>query len=458
MAEDLLRLPTLRATAVEELDDGSYLVHADIPKAVAFCTHCGSSQSYGHGIQEQRVVDVPNHGRRTIIALTRRRYRCMACRKTFFEAAPDLDNKRLATARLVAHVRKHCLRRTFADLAREVGLDDQTIRNIFDDLVKDLEKATQFETPRLLGLDEIKVVGRSRAVVTNVEENTLFDMLVDRNKATLMAYFRQMRDRDKVEVLTMDMWSVYAQVADKCFPGVPVVIDRFHVERMANDALEKVRKAVRKGLPTRQRLKLKDDRHLLLASFDRLSAEQRDTCAVWFEVYPQLGQAHAAKEGFAAIYRSASRAAAERAFDVWRDRLAPEVVPYFRDLVHAVMNRRRDVFNYFDHRITNAYTESVNNLIKLENRMGRGYSFEVLRARMLYDQQATKAGSTSVRKKAARPRQRPQPRPDTGLYTRVTPEMLRPAPRPTVEYVDEIVCYGAHIPTLVKLLEQGHFE
>jgi transposase len=222
MAEDLLRLPTLRATAVDELDDGSYLVHAHIPKAIAFCTHCGSSQSYGHGVQEQRVVDVPNHGRRTIIALTRRRYRCMACRKTFFEAAPDLDTKRLATARLVSHVRKHCLRRTFADLAREVGLDDQTIRNIFDDLVRELEKTTQFETPRFLGLDEIKVVGRSRAVVTNVEGNTLFDMLVDRNKATLMAYFRQMRDRDKVEVLTMDMWSVYAQVADKCFPGVPV--------------------------------------------------------------------------------------------------------------------------------------------------------------------------------------------------------------------------------------------
>ena len=60
-AEDLLRLPTLRATSVDELDDGSYLVHAQIPKAVAFCTHCGSSQPYGHGVQEQRVVDVPNH-------------------------------------------------------------------------------------------------------------------------------------------------------------------------------------------------------------------------------------------------------------------------------------------------------------------------------------------------------------------------------------------------------------
>ena len=34
--------------------------------------------------------------------------------------------------------------------------------------------------------------------------------------------------------------------------------------------------------------------------------------------------------------------------------------------------------------ITNAFTESINRLAKDKNRDGRGYSFEVMRARMLY--------------------------------------------------------------------------
>ena len=34
--------------------------------------------------------------------------------------------------------------------------------------------------------------------------------------------------------------------------------------------------------------------------------------------------------------------------------------------------------------VTNAYTESINRLAKDKNREGRGYSFEVMRARMLY--------------------------------------------------------------------------
>ena len=36
------------------------------------------------------------------------------------------------------------------------------------------------------------------------------------------------------------------------------------------------------------------------------------------------------------------------------------------------------------HRLTNAYTESLNSLIRCANRAGRGYSFEALRAKILY--------------------------------------------------------------------------
>ena len=38
----------------------------------------------------------------------------------------------------------------------------------------------------------------------------------------------------------------------------------------------------------------------------------------------------------------------------------------------------------FDQQVTNAFTESLNSLIRVTNRMGRGYSFEVLRAMILF--------------------------------------------------------------------------
>ncbi|MBD8526426.1 hypothetical protein [Pseudomarimonas arenosa] len=42
------------------------------------------------------------------------------------------------------------------------------------------------------------------------------------------------------------------------------------------------------------------------------------------------------------------------------------------------------------------FRPSVNGLAKGMNRMGRGYSFDVIRARMLYDPKARKAGAVEV--------------------------------------------------------------
>lgn len=79
------------------------------------------------------------------------------------------------------------------------------------------------------------------------------------------------------------------------------MFDRFHIQRMANDALEKLRKRIRKDLPARQRLKLKDERLLLLKRQHDLKGEDTARALEWFRQFPKLGEAHALKEGFLSI-------------------------------------------------------------------------------------------------------------------------------------------------------------
>ncbi len=57
----------------------------------------------------------------------------------------------------------------------------------------------------------------------------------------------------------------------------------------------------------------------------------------------------------------------------------------YKDLVRAVDNWHVEIFNYFDKRLTNAYTESINSIIRQVERMGRGYSFDALRAKILFN-------------------------------------------------------------------------
>src|SRR5699024_6789615 len=47
-------------------------------------------------------------------------------------------------------------------------------------------------------------------------------------------------------------------------------------------------------------------------------------------------------------------------------------------------------FNYFDKRLTNAYTESINSIIRQVERMGRCYSFDALRAKILFNEKLHK--------------------------------------------------------------------
>lgn len=69
-------------------------------------------------------------------------------------------------------------------------------------------------------------------------------------------------------------------------------IDKFHVVRMAIDAVEKVRKAIRKEVSTRQRLRLKDDRFTLLKRNHELSDSEQDKLLAWTTHFPELGRAY----------------------------------------------------------------------------------------------------------------------------------------------------------------------
>lgn len=450
---DFLHLPNLRTLTAQDMGD-HYHVEAEGGVAPTACPTC-HSPLYRHGSQRQTYLDTPMHGKRVVIEIDRKRYRCKVCGKTLFEPLPAMDSKRLATTRMVQHIERHCLRKTFAELSREVGVDDKTIRHIFDDYVTRLKETVVFETPEVLGIDELKIIGQYRAIITNVEKLALFDMLPTRNKADLIAYFKTMPGKDKVRILTMDLWNVYRQVAQDQFPGRMVVADRFHVVRLANDSIEKVRKAIRKGLETRDRLKLKDDRFVLLAREKNLSDKERAKLEKWTEMYPVLGAAYRAKEAFHDIYTHRSKDDAQKAAQEWLASMDKDVAWAFRENMCALRSWWDEIFNHYDYPTSNAYTESINNIAKGMNRMGRGYSFDVIRARLLFDDDARKDTRTTIRKKTRKKVERPSIGFALGdmSMSRISTYSLAYED----SYKDVTVEYGPYLPTLARKLEAGDF-
>lgn len=450
---DILQLRGLKPLSVTENGD-AYLIEAEGLAAPVYCPQCQSDRLHGHGTQMQSYRDTPLHGKTVQIAVHRQRYRCQDCGKTLFDPIQDLDGKRLATRRLVAYIQTHVFKQTFASLARQVDMDEKTVRQIFADHVADLESRIRFVTPRWLGIDELKIIGAYRAIITNIEHQTVFDLRESRSKADLLPYFKALRDKDSIEWVTMDMYHVYRQVVQATLPQARIIVDKFHIQRMANNLLEILRKRLRKTLSQRQRLKLKDERFLLLKRQRDLSPDAMRRMSEWFRQFPLLGEAHALKEGFLSVWDHDTRPAAEAAYARWLGTIPSGLQTDFHELTTAMHNWHEEIFSYFEHPITNAYTESVNNLAKAMNRMGRGYSFEVIRARMLYDAKARKSGTVIVREPARK-------RDDEPCYDSL-PEVSKflafkspPAPQRTVQRVVE---YGPSILELTRLLEDDYFE
>lgn len=386
---DLLGLPSLTSVSSEE-DAGRLIVTARVIEQTPSCPACGRTPCYKHDSREQEYADAPIRGKPVRIRITRRRYRCQDCTKTFFEPLAGFSAKREMTQRLVYLIGRKALTQSFADVAREMALDVQTVRDVFFDFAEYARRVLPLPTPRVMGIDEAKRAGELRTVLTNLEERTYFDLLPSYKLPALRAYLVSLPDRSKVEVVAMDLSNLFEMVIREHMPSAVIVADKYHVVRMANEALEAIHRKVRKPLPKGERLALFRQRGLLSSRAHRLDARGQRALEEIALRYPLLASAHEVKEDLYAIYDAPSRAEASARMDEWLAALPPEVQHYFKRVASALTTRREHILNYFDHRYTNAFTESANGVSKMMQRRGKRYGFEVMRLKLLYGKRAMK--------------------------------------------------------------------
>lgn len=348
--------------------DYRFLIKSNTPPP-SHCPKCGTFPNfYKRGKKDQLFFDLPMHGKRVGLITKRQRYRCLECKETFFEDLPDMDVSRSVTNRLIDWIQQASLEKTFTSIAEEIGVDEKTVRNIFNDYVGELESQTDLRIPKWLGIDEVHLLKNYRCVITDVENKSVIDILRKRNKDTVISYLSKLQDIDKIELVAMDMWNPYKSAVNTVIPHAKIVIDKFHVVKLANEALEKIRKANRQNVSAKERRQLMRDRYALLTRRkDLKDFDDQIRLQVWTDKFPLLGQAYELKEQFFDIYEAESLKEAYKLYQNWLSNVPKELITYFEDLIKAMNNWEEEIFNYFNSPITNAYTESLNRLIKTMN-------------------------------------------------------------------------------------------
>ncbi len=380
---DTLNLPGVKTSGVQHLGPG-YLARAEIISKTTNCPTCGSDKLSAFGTRKIRYMDLPMHGERALIDLDRQRYQCQSCKITFMAESAAFDPEYRLTTRAVQWMEKQSITKPFTHVAQHIGVDEKVVRKVFRRYAQKREKELVPTAGKHLGIDELYLLNQHRCIITNLGQQTVVDLLEQRKYPAVVAYLKQLKGIDEVENVCIDMWAPYKAAVNTVIPDAKVVVDKFHVVKLANWCMDIIRKSYQSELPTGQRRDLMHGRHILLSRHARLDDDQLERLQRWRKACPELADAYDFKEKFFAVYDCADAGAAKKAYEAWVNSLPFSIVKAFKPLMTAVRNWEGEIFSYFGSPITNAYTECLNGIAKITNRNGRGYSFDVIRFKLLF--------------------------------------------------------------------------
>lgn len=422
---------------LKHLEPISFDLDPDTETFIITCRSKGLEPPAGtrrNGAKEMDFRDFALRGIPAVLRVRRQRY-ITHDGQTIYEELPDIDATRRITLRFLEHLQQEAVRRTFADAALTNGVEETFVRRIFADYAKSELADYSFPMPRVLGMDETYLRKGYRFVLGDVENRRLLDMRSTRVKSSLDEYVGALDDRHKVEVICQDMYDPYRRLGRRHFPKAIAVVDKFHVVKMANEAVEMIRRSINAELSSADRVRLKGERKLLLMRHRDLKGKSLEKVEGWLEQRRDLALAYWAKEAFYDIYDEQKRAHAEQAYDRWAASLPQEIAHRFTPILTAMKRWRPYIFHYFEHPYTNAYVESLNGLIGEMQRLGRGYTFDILRAKALL--------------KFGPPRRAEEVR-----HYKFCFFPGRPSP---FGVNGEVLDYGVGIDDLVEVLRQGKF-
>lgn len=198
------------------------------------------------------------------------------------------------------------------------------------------------------------------------------------------------KEREVVKEVTLDMAGSMDKIVRRCFPCATRVIDRFHVQKLANDAIQEIRinhrwDAINEETNAKENAKLDGkkyvpeelqngdtkkqllarSRYLLFKSAEKWTATQKERAKLLFGLYPDIKQAYWLVHGLRMIFTNTkNKGVAYTKMAKWFNDVTDSDIKSFNTISATFYSHYPEILNYFDNRSTNASAESFNAKIK----------------------------------------------------------------------------------------------
>ena len=232
--------------------------------------------------------------------------------------------------------------------------------------------------PKRLSLDEFarrKGQGKFATILTDLDKSSLLEVIDSHKSDDIITVLKQhsLAMREGVEEVCVDMWGGFPKVIREVFPNAKIVIDRFHVQKLVNKALNKIRVLFKlKGLK---------NRCLLMNNNKNLVSEEKEELELMLNSYPTLRIAYELKEELIMIYNSdITPLGGMRKIKKWL--ISARIM--FGSAADTIESHLQEICNYFNNRTTSGVTEGINTRIKLIIRQSYGFkNFNLMKEKLL---------------------------------------------------------------------------
>jgi len=205
-------------------------------------------------------------------------------------------------------------------------------------------------------------------------------------------------ERNKVQEVTLDMAGNMSLIVKRSFPKAVRVIDRFHVQKLATEAIQEIRIKHRweaidkesdaieyarnngtsytpKTLENGDSLKqlLARSRYLLFKNPSKWTHCQTKRAEILFSIYPDMKKAYELSQNLSWIFENTKdKTIALTRLAHWYEKVRQSGFKSFNSIARTISIHYQGILNYFDNRSTNASAESFNAKIKDFRRNFRG--------------------------------------------------------------------------------------
>lgn len=344
------------------------------------CPGCCSLDVVCRGRCTREFKAPPIGSKKVVVRLAIQRVGCRACGLVRQVKVGFADERRSYTKRLEQYVLFLLQSATIKDVAAIVGLGW--------DVVKDIQKRylhKRFRLPRLKGvrriaIDEISVGKGHRYLSVVLDLDTGRALFVGEGKGgdALKPFWRRASrcKQCKIVSVAIDMSPAYTASVRAKLPGARIVFDRFHIVKLCNEMLTKLRRALyREATEQLHKDVLKGTRWLLLKNPENLDASRNEAGRLKeaLALNAPLATAYYMKEELRQFWEQGDGQEAERFLLGWIARAEASGIRLLKSFAHTLAAHRTGLLAWYDDPISTGPLEGTNNKIKTMKRQAYGY-------------------------------------------------------------------------------------